>query len=236
MRTQFSKLIFAAAFGFAMALTFSCSGGGDDNPLPPTAPKCGEYNTATQLCDFRDGKLYKFVTIKTQKWMAENLNYEADGSRCYKNEEANCTTYGRLYDWATAMGNSASSITNPSGVQGVCPSGWHLPSDAEWTVLTTAVGTDSGIKLKADSPLWESNSSSIKGTDDFGFSALPGGYGYADADGTTEDVGYSSGWWSSTESDASLAYRRDMQYNLTDVDRLSANKTWRLYYVRCVKD
>jgi len=112
---------------------------------PSTEECCGstKYTLATQFCDFRDGKPYKFVAINAQTWMAENLNYDVPGVTtdvCYSNEPANCDKYGRLYDWATAMDNSASSSAN-SGVRGVCPSGWHLPSDAEWTALaTTATG------------------------------------------------------------------------------------------------
>jgi len=166
--------------------------------------------------------------------MAENLNYEtADGSsKCYSNNTDNCDIYGRLYNWSTAMGSFASSTANPSGVQGVCPSGWHLPSDAEWDALMTAVGGSStaGTKLKADSPLWNNNG---KGTDEFGFSALPGGIG--SASGSFYDVGSYGIWWSATEYSASNAYRRYMGYDDASVYRDTDVKT-DLYSVRCVQN
>ena len=75
--------------------------------------------------DSRDGKVYNWVKIGKQTWMAENLNY-ARGSKCYENRETMCDTYGKLYDWATAMQ--------------ACPSGWHLPSDDEWQTLVNFAG------------------------------------------------------------------------------------------------
>jgi len=189
--------------------------------------------TAGTFTDIRGGT-YNWVTIGTQTWMAENLNYDASGSKCYNNDPANCAKYGRLYDWATAMDNSASSSANPSGVQGVCPSGWHLPSDAEWDTLMTAVGGTStaGTKLKAADG-WNLYSGVPVGTDDYGFSALPGGSGLSSGD--FESVGKYGFWWSSTELNASIAYYWDMYYNGASVNRDDYGKTL-FFSVRCVKD
>jgi uncharacterized protein (TIGR02145 family) len=187
-----------------------------------------------QFCDSRDGKKYVYVEIGTQTWMAENLNYNASGSKCYDNSEANCTTYGRLYNWATAMAlpsncnsNSCSSQINAKH-KGICPTGWHIPSDDEWITLTIYVGINLGTKLKAKSG-WNVNN----GTDNYGFSALPGGYG--NSSGSFYGVGYSGGWWSSTENNASDAYGRGMYYLHADADRDYYGKAF-LYSVRCVQD
>jgi len=80
----------------------------------------------TTFTDPRDGKVYRTVKIGNQVWMAENLNYDAPGSKCYNNNPANAEKYGRLYDWETA--------------KKVCPAGWHLPSNDEWKVLVDFVG------------------------------------------------------------------------------------------------
>ena len=174
------------------------------------------------LTDSRDGKKYKVVKIGNQTWMAENLNYDASGSKCYKNKPANCTKYGRLYNWATA--------------RAACPSGWYLPSNGEYEVLDKVVGEEkvAGRKLKAKSG-WNKQLFIISGngTDDYGFSALPGGYG--SSDGSFFDVGDSGYWWSATESSANIAYYRYMSYINVNVYRGSGNKSY-LYSVRCAQN
>ena len=176
--------------------------------------KCGgeEYDPGMHLCDARDGKQYGYVSIGSQVWMAENLNYEAEGSWCYNRLIPSCDTYGRLYNWATAMDGATSSTANPSGVQGVCPDGWHLPSDAEWTALTIFVGsTNTETKLKAESGWNYYNGVPGNGSNQYGFSALPGGFGFPTI-GTSnvgfQDVRNCGIWWSATEIDDSPAYFR----------------------------
>jgi uncharacterized protein (TIGR02145 family) len=174
-----------------------------------------------------EGETYQTVVIGTQIWMARNLNYAVSGSKCYNNDPANCATYGRLYNWATAMAlpsncNSNNTCSSQVGTKhkGVCPSGWHIPSDAEWTKLTDFVGGSStaGTKLKSRSG-WNSNGN---GEDKYGFNALPGGSG-------------SGSWWSATEYDAFLAWNRYIYYDAAGVVRYSDSKTNPLS-VRCVKD
>jgi uncharacterized protein (TIGR02145 family) len=169
-----------------------------------------------------DGETYQTVVIGTQTWMARNLNYNASGSKCGNGSSlsdentSTCDTYGRLYNWATA--------------NTVCPSGWHLPSDAEWTTLTDYVGGSStaGTKLKATSG-WSSEGN---GTDAYGFAALPGIYGYSD--GSFSYVGTYGNWWSATEH-GGLVYSRSMYYGRADVG-IESNVKALLRSVRCVKD
>ena len=166
--------------------------------------------------DPRDGKTYKTVKIGTQTWMAENLNYNTNsGSWCYDNNTSNCTKYGRLYDWETSIK--------------VCPSGWHLPSDAEWSTLTNYVGSDGGKKLKFTSG-WNSSGN---GTDTYGFTALP--CGYRASDGTFDLIGESGFWLSSTEGNTSTAFNRTMGYGSSNVNRFS-NLDGFDFSVRCVRD
>ncbi|MCL2101649.1 MAG: hypothetical protein FWH22_08050, partial [Fibromonadales bacterium] len=188
-----------------------------------------------QFCDERDGKKYVYVTIGGKAWMAENLNYEASGSVCYNSNQNYCSTYGRMYNWSTAMNGSASSNAVPSGVQGVCPPGWHLPSEEEWdAMIAAAVGTGTrggGTILKANSTLWSTNT----GEDDHGFSALPGGGGASGSDGGFYNVGYYGRWWSATQFNASYAYRRSMDHDVSYVSRSNVVKS-SLYPVRCIRD
>jgi len=206
--------------------------------------KCGDtvtYNPTKQFCDSRDGKAYKYVTIGMQTWMGENLNYNASTSKCYDNKTSNCTTYGRLYDWATAMALSASCNYSYCSSQistkhkGICPAGWHIPSNAEWSTLETTVGGSSiaGTKLKATTGWFYPNGSTgNNGTDNYGFSALPGGYIRADTSYILGNHGY---WWSTTES-VDGAYCRIMDYYYANVTNHNEIVKAVLYSVRCVKD
>jgi uncharacterized protein (TIGR02145 family)/uncharacterized repeat protein (TIGR02543 family) len=184
------------------------------------------------------GTTYKYVTIGGQVWMAENLNYEpsSGNSWCYDN----CNQYGRLYDWATAMDMSMSYNStkwNGSDVnhRGVCPIGWHLPSNAEWTTLVVYAGGSSmaGTKLKATSG-WGSSSSN-NGTDDYGFSALPGG-GYHYVKGSFLNVDISGSWQTSTDFANDSAYARGMTYDYSGSYVNSDGLKRHGISVRCVRD
>jgi uncharacterized protein (TIGR02145 family) len=172
--------------------------------------------------------------------MAENLNYNASGSVCYDNQESNCNIYGRLYDWATVMGFESTCNTSicVSQVQprhqGICPVGWHVPSDAEWTTLTDFVGGASiaGIRLKSTSG-WHIGSGHVPGTNETGFSALPGGDRWTD--GTFGNVGGWGHWWSATENGASLARNRSMHWNYSNVNSWINSKMAQLS-ARCLQD
>lgn len=166
--------------------------------------------------DPRDGKTYKKVVIGNQVWMAENLAFKPQTGNywAYNNNSSNVTKYGYLYSWYTALN--------------VCPPGWHLPSDAEWSRLTSLVGNNVGM-LKARSG-WQYGDGN--GTDDYGFSALPGGeLRYNDY---FSGVAVFGCWWSSTERRNVSAWN----YTITsrsDVNRSSSPKVWGLS-IRCVRD
>jgi len=170
--------------------------------------------------DTRDGKTYRTVQIGDQTWMAENLNYKTGKSVCYANKESNCQKYGRLYDWNTAMK--------------ACPAGWHLPSDEEWTALTDFVGGEgtAGTKLKSKTG-WSTDKGYKAATDDYGFSALPGGGG--NSGGNFYYAGYNGYWWSATEYDTNIAWNRIMNYNYGYVD-WNINSKSLLYSLRCSQD
>ena len=209
---------------------------------------CGDVFT-----DSRDGNQYQTVQIGSQCWMAENLKYLPNvvGPGTGSNDDpyyyvygydgtdvntakatANYTTYGVLYNWPAAMNGATSSDLNPSGVQGVCPTGWHLPSDAEWTVLTNYLGDNAGGKLKeAGFAHWAAPNEGA--TNETGFTALPGGGRYYD--GTFYNIGNYGGWWSSTESGIDDAITRLMGY---DDGGVSSDYNYKEvgFSVRCLRD
>jgi uncharacterized protein (TIGR02145 family) len=173
----------------------------------------------TTFTDSRDGKVYRQISIGSQVWMADNLNFNAPGSWCYGEESANCQTYGRLYRWETA--------------QDVCPSGWHLPTDAEWTELINFVGANPGGKLKdKERDLWTSPNTGA--TNSFCYSAIPGGF----RNSTTNqfsNLSFFAYWWSTSANGATFAICRSMTFNSASVERLTLNKTDGLS-VRCIKN
>jgi uncharacterized protein (TIGR02145 family) len=194
------------------------------------------------------GKTYNTVLIGTQCWLRENLNVgtRINGSSdqtnnniiekyCYNDDENNCTTYGGLYQWAEAVqyqnGANNTSSTNPAftgNVQGICPSGWHIPTQAEFQTLETAVNND-GNSLKAVGQ----GTGPGAGTNTNGFSALfagtrGGGSGfYGLGDGTY--------FWSSTECYINFTYFMGLAYGPSDVNLYYYTKQGG-FSVRCCKD
>ncbi len=212
-----------------------------------------------------DGNWYHTVPIGNQCWLKENMRTTryADGvsipyvsdkdewdaltasdkAYCYyDNSSSNGDTYGALYTWAAAMNGAVSSNANPSEVQGVCPDGWHLPSDDEWEELAEYISNDNGGYTKSQY-IWENVGGHLKatsgwgsggnGTDDYGFFALPGGARYLD--GTFTNIGDYGYWWSATESNATNAWYRNVYYRDRIVGRSSLNKEIG-FSVRCVRD
>lgn len=221
-----------------------------------------------------DGNKYDAVKIGNQVWMASNLRTTryANGTSIplgekrsytkpyryvpgtYQNNGENMVNvpaYGYLYNWAAVMHGAGASDANPSRVQGICPKGWHVPSDAEWTQLTDYMATrpeymSSGISYKLAKALaatWGWISCPLEwGTDVVGyepttnnatgFSAPPAGY----YNGVYEGFGRRAYFWSSTDDHSYHAWTRDLTYTYDRVYRNGGNDKVAGYSVRCVRD
>lgn len=242
---------------YIRAYATNSNGTGYGNVVSFTTTHDIGYYTFT---DSRDGNVYKYVKIGHQYWMAENLRYLPnvigpgfssytkpyyyvfgynDTNVASAKTTPNYTTYGVLYNWPAAMNGGISSMNNPSGVQGACPAGWHLPSDQEWTQLAIYSGGESvaGGKLKSTgtielgSGLWyEPNT---EATNETGFTAHPGGY--RDYDGQMTAMGLRGAWWSATAYPTNYAFFYWMGFECSILGRQYHYKKSG-YSVRCVKD
>ena len=241
------------AYGNELSFTIMSSDGTDGQPCPGAA-------TVTDI----DNNTYNTVQIGNQCWMKENLRTTryANGTSIplgtststitsyrYKpnNNANNVPTYGYLYNWPAVMHGASSSSANPSGVQGICPNGWHVPSDAEWTQLTNYVGSQTQYqcnnssnniaKALASTTGWNSSSTTCavgnnpSTNNTTGFSALPAG-------SYLGDYGYFGGgayFWGATEYNDNGAYDRGLYYDYVGVGRYNYNKNLG-FSVRCVRD
>lgn len=217
-----------------------------------------EFTCGTSTVTY-DGVTYNTVQIGDQCWLKENLRTTKynDGTSitnitnnstwasttsgaycCYSNNTSNCTTYGALYNWYAVNTGK------------LCPSGWHVPSDAEWTTLTNYLSANSTYwcgsnssyiaKSLASTTSWNSSTTTcavgnnLSANNSTGFSALPGGSRYS-SDGSFYDFGYDGYWWSSTEYDGSDAWLRNLWYNNANVNRYNDIKSYG-FSVRCLRD
>ena len=188
------------------------------------------FHCGTSLTDSRDSKTYSTIKIGGQCWMAQNLkigtmvnststsashsnvsNNSLIEKYCYDNLEANCTANGGLYDWNEMMGYS-----NTAGTQGICPTGWHLPTDAEWTTLLNAVSNDGLTLMQAA-----------------GFNSLLAGA--RSSDGYFFGNSTDSYFWTSTFSAGNMAYSRNLHTGSSAVLKSSFKYTYG-YSVRCIND
>lgn len=175
--------------------------------------------------DPRDGQSYDIVKIGELTWMAENLNYEAEGSACPEGDRRNCSKYGRLYTWEEA--------------KHICPEDWRLPDSADFEqLIENAGGTEvAGFALKSTSGWFKKGN----GSDDFGFDARPAGYRLAGRDdsGTTsggkfDGIGGYAHFWSASETPDGLAHYLLLDFS-TKAAKLSAFGKDEARSVRCVK-
>jgi uncharacterized protein (TIGR02145 family) len=194
-----------------------------------------------------DGNIYQTVQINTQVWMKENLkttryrdgtslktglsdsawshNTSEGAFAIYGNNPQNDQTYGKLYNWY--------AVADP---RGLCPAGWHVPSDAEWTTLRQYLEkdrVDAGGQLKAVSALWASPNAGASNLSCF--TALPGGYRYG-FDAEYKDLGRVAKWWTSTPNGFTFAWYREVRYDLSGMGRLTFNYLQDGLSVRCIKD
>ena len=184
-----------------------------------------EKNT---LKDLRDNNTYKTVKIGNQVWMAENLKYKAEGFHCYNDADSNCVKYGPLYDWATA--------------KNACPTDWRLPTKKEIeTLLAAAGGGSTAGKVLKSKTGWPKDNDGFdgNGTDDYSFSALPGGR-WEDG-GPFSDEGISAYFWSLTAYSESSAYYMYLGYEnyvlgyTSDKAKIDFNLKIHALSVRCIK-
>jgi uncharacterized protein (TIGR02145 family) len=194
-------------------------------------------------CVDGDGNHYGVVTIGEQVWMAENLNFgtRINGSSnqtnsgiiekyCYNDIESNCNTYGGLYQWDEMM-----QYSTIEGVQGICPPGWHIPTDAEWTALTDYLGGESvagGKMRETGTTHW--SPPNTEATNSSGFTGLPGGR--RGSNGGFGNLGFIGNWWSSTEYSSVIAWHRFLDYdNPAEAHRGYSIKEFG-FSVRCLRD
>jgi uncharacterized protein (TIGR02145 family) len=158
---------------------------------------------------------------------------------CFDDQGNNCSIYGGLYQWAEAVQyqNGATNVSSPnpsfSGyIQGICPAGWHFPSDLAWNVLETFLGGSgvAGGKMKLISYLW--NYPNTGANNISGFSALPGGFNNSSQ---FSNLGYSSNFWSTSENSSTSASYLNLVYNSSIINSYSVNKSYG-FSVRCLKD
>jgi len=204
----------------------------------------GPYtDSLATFIDKRDNKIYRWVRIGTQTWMAENLNIgiKINGTNdqndngiiekyCYEDNKSNCSVYGGLYQWDEAM-----QYVTTEGVRGICPEGWHIPTDSDWDVLVNYLGGNNkaGGKLK-EIGIKHWNIPNLGTADLSGFIGLPGGYRNYGFDSFFALGAYGS-FWSSSRSDSFNAWYRDLYCQDDYVYRRDGLETFG-FSVRCLKD
>ncbi|MDR0982290.1 MAG: SUMF1/EgtB/PvdO family nonheme iron enzyme, partial [Culturomica sp.] len=232
------------------------------------------FTCGNNFTDSRNSQIYPTKEIGTQCWMTKNMNigtivsytdyttHQVEGIQkiCYSNNESNCITYGGIYNWDEAVNgenvgtgganvitakNKKCAVDGSGYTQGICPDGWHIPSDGEFKTLEMYLGmtqvqadanewrgTDQGRQLKSTSSLWASGA----GTNSSGWSGLPGGY-RSYSGGTFDYVGAYGHWWSSSEYTTTFgaAWIRHLSTGGATVLRVSGTNSYG-YSVRCLKN
>lgn len=224
--SQIDSVVFIPNSSSSQAKSSSTIGSSSSILLPPE-PVFGS------LTDTRDGKNYRTVTIGKQIWMAQNLAYAAPGSTWTQGDSTNYSAFGRLYTWASAM-NGAMGVHSTKGIQGICPTGWHLPTFLEWSELIDYASlflNKSAGKNLSDSTSWSWYS---KGKDIFGFAAMSAGV--RDTTGSKYLwFGTNADFWTCTGEDFTSSAHKFEIYEGLSLKKGGLNKKYGLS-VRCVAD
>ena len=180
------------------------------------------------------GKIYNTVLIGSQCWLKENLdvgtlNYPSNNGTiekyCYNNIEDSCTIYGGLYSWGEAM-----QYSTTEGARGICPNGWHIPTEAEYLALIAFVSND-GDALKRE----DQGSGSGQGTNISGFSGLlAGGKGYSG--GPYQALGVWASFWMSKGNTSAYAYTMQLLSDTSTINTFSGTMVSWGMSVRCIRD
>jgi uncharacterized protein (TIGR02145 family) len=231
----------------------NCGTGGSSNVISYATTSC--FVCGTNLTDTRDSKVYNTVLIGSQCWMKQNMDY---GTRivgsvaqsnngiaekyCYSNLDANCAAYGGIYLWAEAVqyANNASNTNSwspvPTGnVQGICPVGWHIPTDAEFATLETFLGGASvagGHMKETGTVHWQTPNTGADNSS--GFTAVAGGG--VNSAGSYFNSPYDCYFWTATEYAPTDAWYRDISYNTINSYRGAYTKSGQGMSIRCLKD
>jgi uncharacterized protein (TIGR02145 family) len=234
-------------FNYTFSLTGGCGSVNATGTITVTAAPSFTCGTST-IADYNNINTYTTVSIGNQCWMKENLRTRLynDGT-AIPDGTANtgwgqlttgahsenvavtgyASTYGYSYNWYAAKGIATAGSTT---YKNICPTGWHVPTDAEWTTLTTYLGGSPGTQMKKNDALWTTNS----GTNSSGFSALPGGGRFTN--GFFDNLNYNAYFWSATENEyEGYAWLRDVVNFSGDVNRNYEEMSFGAS-VRCLKD
>lgn len=216
-------------------------------PEPPPPVYCEEVPEGV-LCDKRDGQMYRTVTIGSQVWMAQNLNYNAENSWCYDNQNESCKIYGRLYSWTSAMGLDDSFATTSAAAQlsrehqGVCPDGFHMPTSDDMKSLIAYMKKHNKFEKERTGTLlkmkfsWMNSEEWPEGTDRFGFGAMASGF--RNSKGVFRELGKDADFWVAEESKASASHAPywNLYYDNDEfLGDYSKSKLY-AYSVRCLKN
>ncbi len=260
------------AYYYRVRALNSCGQGPAGNIATVVTSPCNSCSEA-YITDSRDGKVYHTVLISgnssphcggnSQCWLRENLNvgsyvpkstpqtsggdnqHTSIQKYCYDDTPSNCDIYGGLYQWNESMAYGSSVSGNGPGPRGICPAGWHIPTDNEWKCTemnlgmtgASADGTgwrgsgEGGHLKQSGTALWTAPNTGA--TNSAGFTALPGGY--LSTDPTFSNIANSAAWWSATQGSSTNAYDRLLRHTDGQTARFNDGKNAGLS-VRCVKD